>query len=196
MSEEQEEKRRKVSWWRRVTGRERSTPEEEDEERALEEWEDLVEQRIQEAMRRGEFNNLSLKGKPLWVEHNPLVDPAVELAHNLLAGQGFAPGWIEERKYILADIQALRERMYRAWHWYMRRLEVLHARDQDDPEVIEELRWTEARWQQYIVEFETAVVEINRRIDNYNLTVPLIRFQMFRLRVEDELRRLTESDQK
>ncbi len=194
MSEEREEKRRRVSWWRRITGRARSQPEEEDEEHALEEWEDLVEQRIQEAMRRGDFDNLSLKGKPLWVKHNPLVDPAVELAHNLLAGQGFAPGWIEERKSILADINILRERIHRAWHWYMRRLEVLHARDQDDPAVVEELRWTEARWQQYLVEFEAAVVEINRRIDTYNLTVPLVRFQMFRLRVDDELQRIIRVD--
>lgn len=192
MDEERDEKRRRVAWWRRLTGRERREEEDqEEEERTLEEWEDLVEQRIQEAMRRGDFDDLSLKGKPLWVEHNPLVDPAVELAHNLLAGQGFAPGWIEERKYILADIAALRERIHRAWHWYMRRLEVLHARDQEDPEVIEEIRWTEARWQQYVTEFEAEIVEINRRIDTYNLTVPLVRFQMFRLRFREELRRVT-----
>ncbi len=187
-----EEVRRKLDWWRRWLSPEppRATEEEEedDERRSLEEWDDLVEQRIQEAMRRGEFDDLSLKGQPLRFEENPFVDPAEALAHRLLAGQGFTLQWIEERKAIEAEIHALRVRLRRAWHWYMRSLEVLNHRDPDDPEVRDERAWTEARWQQYLVEFEEAIAELNRRIDTYNLTVPLIRFQMFRLRLQEELR--------
>ncbi len=191
--EEQKEARvRRLAWWRRWMGG-RPTPEpdrDEEEEHSLEEWEDLVEQRIQEAMRRGDFDNLPGKGKPLRLERNPFVDPSVELANHLLASHGFVPQWIEERKLILAEIEEARARLHRAWHWYMRRVEVLNGRDQDDPEVVEERMWTERRWQEYMSEFEAAVVEINRRIDTYNLMVPLVRFQMFRIRIGDELRRL------
>ncbi len=193
MSEQRDkdEKLRRLAWWRRLTGRQQvSQDEDEEEEHSLEECEDLVEQRIQEAMRRGDFDNLPGKGKPLRMERNPFVDPAVELAHSLLAGQGFVPQWIEERKLILAEIAQARERLHRAWHWYMRRVEVLNSRNQDDPGVIEERTWTERRWQQYIAEFEAAIVEINRRIDTYNLMVPLVRFQLFRLRLKEELQRL------
>ncbi len=187
---EKEEKLRRWRWGRRLQGEERHHQEDDEEERSLEEWEDLVEQRIQEAMRRGDFDNLSTKGKPLRLESNPLVDPAVELAHSLLAGQGFVPQWIEERKVILAEIEEARTRLYRAWHWYMRQVEVLNSRDTNDPAVAAERARVEQRWERYVSEFETAIGEINRRIDTYNLMVPIIRFQMFRLRLKDELRRL------
>ncbi len=190
--DDKESKLRRLMWWRRLTGQHppSEAEEEEDEERSLEEWDDLVEQRIQEAMRRGDFDNLPGKGKPLRLERNPFVAPEVELAHNLLAGQGFVPLWIEERKIILADIEEARAQLRRAWHWYMRRVEVLNSRDQDDPDVVEERAWTEQRWQKYVEDFEATVLEINRRIDTYNLMVPLVRFQLFRLRVQEELRKL------
>lgn len=180
---------RKIRWWRYWQGRERPPDEEEKDEtrRSLEEWEDLVEQRIQEAMRRGEFDNLSVKGKPLDFEENPFLDPSEALAHRLLAQQGFTLQWIEERKAIEGEIAAFRARLRRAWHWYMRSLEVLNARE-DTPQVQAERAWTEARWQEYIKEFEAVVGEINRRIDTYNLMVPLVRFQMFRLRMDEELK--------
>ncbi len=194
-----DEVRRKLAWWRRWLRSKETVPdtaEEEDDEdqRSLEEWEDLIEQRIQEAMRRGEFDDLSWKGKPLRFEENPFLDPSEALAHRLLAGQGFTLQWIEERKAIEAEVAALRQRVRRAWHWYMRSLEVLNHRDPEDPAVQEERAWTEARWQRYLAEFEEAIAALNRRIDTYNLTVPLIRFQMFRLRLQDELRSIGEGD--
>ncbi len=188
--EDQDLLRRKLAWWRRWTQPARPSQEEEEEDedrRSLEEWEDLVEQRIQEAMRRGDFDNLSTKGKPLRFEENPFVDPADALAHHLLASQGFTLHWIEERKVIEADIRALRRRIHQAWHWYMRQIEVLNSRE-DTPAVREERRWVEERWQAYVGEFEAIIADINRRIDTYNLMVPLVRFQMFRLRLVDELR--------
>ncbi len=187
---EKEDKLRRWRWAQRLRGEAPPQQEDDEEEHSLEEWEDLVEQRIQEAMRRGDFDNLSTKGKPLRLERNPFVDPAVELAHSLLAGQGFTPQWIEERNFILAEIADLRARLRRTWHWYMREVEVLNSREADDPQVIEERAWVEQRWNQYVAEFEAAIVEINRRIDTYNLMVPIVRFQLFRLRMNDELRKL------
>lgn len=183
---------RKIAWWRHWERQKRPVVEEEEEgedRRSLEEWEDLVEQRIQEAMRQGVFDNLSLKGKPLRFEENPFLDPSEALAHRLIANQGFTLQWIEERKAIEAEIAAARARLRRAWHWYMRALEVLNSRE-NTPDVEAEREWTEARWQEYVAEFEAALVEINRRIDTYNLMVPLVRFQMFRLRLKDELQAL------
>ncbi len=190
--DDKEQKRRQIAWWRHFT-RPRPPQEDEDEDedrRSLEEWQNLVEQRIQEAMERGDFDNLPGKGKPLRREPNPFVDPADDLAYSLLRGQGFTLQWIEERKLIQADIEAARTRLHRAWHWYMRRVEVLNSRDPDDPEVIEERRWVERRWQEYVDEFRATVEEINRRIDTYNLMVPLVRFQLFRVRLKEELRAL------
>lgn len=187
---EQEDTRRRLYWWRRVTRRQHPSPQEqggEDERSSPEEWEDLVEQRIKEAMERGEFDNLRGKGQPLNLERNPFADPAWEMAHRMLTGQGFTLQWIEERRLIEADTEAARGRLRRAWLWYMRHIEALNGQDPDDQRVQEERTWVEARWHRYLEDFREAVVELNRRIDTYNLMVPLVRFQMFRLRVEEEL---------
>ncbi len=189
---DKETKRRHLEWWRRIRKATSSRPQpedEEDERRSLEEWQDLVEQRIQEAMRRGEFDHLSVQGKPVDRPTNPFADPAQELAHSLMADQGFVPSWIEERKSILRDIETARARLQRAWAWYRRRMAALDAEDEDF-EIWQERRQVKARWQQYLDAFRAEVTSINSRIDTYNLTVPLVRFQMFRLRINEELSRL------
>ena len=195
--DEKDKARGKILWWRRVTRPPRAPESEtqEEEHQSLEEWQDLVEQRIQEAMKRGDFDDLSTKGKPLNLDWNPFADPAWEMAHSLLQGQGFTLQWIEERRLIEVEIQQARDRLHRAWHWTMRRTEILNARDPDDPEVQKKRAWVEAEWERHLDDFRAAVADLNRRIDDYNLTVPLVRFQMFRLRLHEELRNLGISPQ-
>ncbi len=189
MDERGDAKLRLLRWWKRILS-DAPPPEEDEDRRSLEEWNDLVEQRIREAMERGEFDNPALKGRSVLREENPFLAPEEALAYSLLAGQGFVPQWMEERKALEQAIDDLRRRMRRAWHWYMRRIEVLNARGDEDYATWKERREVEARWQGYIQTFRGEIRALNERIDTYNLTVPLVRFQMFRLRVDEELRHM------
>jgi DnaJ homolog subfamily C member 28 len=69
-------------------------------------WESLIDKKIREAMTRGEFDDLSGKGKPIDLSENPFDDPDWRMAHRMLRNAGFAPAWIEERKDIDSELEA------------------------------------------------------------------------------------------
>lgn len=144
-----------------------STPAQREQERA-----DLIEQRIQEAMANGEFDNLRGKGKPLAFAANPYLDPGQELAFGLLQNNGIAPEWIERDKEIRREIEAARLRLRGVWEEYQ-------AQSID-----------ESIWQAAVAQFEEALQKINHKIDSFNLMVPIVTNQRFRLHREGELRRI------
>jgi Domain of unknown function (DUF1992) len=61
----------------------------------------LAEERIREAMERGEFDNLPLSGKPLPLDSNGFVPEDLRLAYKLLKDAGFLPPEMELRKEIV-----------------------------------------------------------------------------------------------
>jgi len=61
----------------------------------------LAEEKILEAMERGEFDDLPLAGKPLPLESNGSVPEDLRLAYKVLKDAGFLPPEIEMRKEIL-----------------------------------------------------------------------------------------------
>jgi DnaJ family protein C protein 28 len=135
----------------------------------------LVEQRIQEAIEAGLFDDLPGKGKPLVFDDNPYLEPGQELAFGLLKNNGFAPEWIERDKEIRRELHTARERLRRAWQ------------GQTD----------EAAWQAAVSRFEESLNKLNHKIIDFNLTVPIISCQRARLRLEDEVRwvQVTDSSQ-
>ncbi len=137
----------------------------EDERRAL------VERKIQEAMAKGAFDNLPGHGKPLNLNQNPYVDPALDLAFGLLKNNGLAPEWIERDKGIRRERDALRRQLRRAWQAYQ-------AEPNNQKTV----------WQAAVARFEAQLHKLNRKIDDFNLIVPVLSCQRLRLRLEDELR--------
>ena len=80
-----------------------------------------INKQIQEAMERGDFDDLPGKGKPQQFEDNPLIPHEVRMANQILKDNGFAPRWIEVDKEIrgeseqaekvLANIKGRRERL-------------------------------------------------------------------------------------
>ncbi|GAB4542455.1 MAG: hypothetical protein Kow0063_34460 [Anaerolineae bacterium] len=138
------------------------------------EWRDLVEQRIQEAMTAGVFDNLPGKGKPLNLIRNPYLDPSLELAYGLLKNNGYAPEWIALDKEIRQELEVFRTRLGAAW-----------TQQRANPV-------DEATWQTTLTRFEATLAQINRKIDDLNLLVPVISCQRARIRLVDELQRLVE----
>ena len=63
-------------------------------------FERFAEQRILDAIERGEFDNLSCTGEPLPADRTPLVPDAMWLSFKILKNAGCVPPEIEERKEI------------------------------------------------------------------------------------------------
>lgn len=168
----QEERLKRLKW----DLEERQLPPEESTEaaRARREQErtDLIERRIQEAIENGEFDNLRGRGKPLPFNTNPYLDPGQELAFGLLQNNGLAPDWIERDKEIRQELAVARDKLRLAWQHY-----------QANPA-------SETIWEAAVARFSEALVKLNRKIDHFNLVVPLPTNQRFRLRLEDELHRI------
>ncbi|MGB9761663.1 MAG: DUF1992 domain-containing protein [Caldimicrobium thiodismutans] len=60
----------------------------------------IAEERIREAMERGEFDDLELKGKPLELKEDPFVPEELRIAYRMLKNAGFLPKEVELRKEI------------------------------------------------------------------------------------------------
>jgi DnaJ family protein C protein 28 len=124
-------------------------------------FESLVEKKIREAMEEGEFDNLPGKSRPVDLTENPFEDPDMRMVHRLLRNAGFAPAWIEARKDIEAQFELARQTLERAWSLYQPA-----GRSPND-----------AAWERNVTEFRSKVMELNKRIQVYNLKVPAAVFQ-------------------
>ena len=138
-------------------------------------WESLVDKKIREAIEAGEFDNLGGAGRPIDLNENPYEDPDWRTAHRLLRNAGFAPSWIEERKDIDADLEAAR--IVLARNWTIK----LNARWTRNEQTADE------RWEKSVAAFHDKILELNRRIDAWNLKTPNVGFHRNRIDVEREL---------
>lgn len=138
----------------------------------MEKWNDLIDERIENAIKDGAFDNLPGKGKPLVWDDNPNEPSDVRMANKILKNNDLTPTWIADRKAILADIEKLRADIMRVWQ----------RTRQDWPAA--EREWTRA-----IAEWETRIVALNRRILDINIVLPVSSMEVLRLRMDEELRR-------
>ena len=67
--------------------------------------EQLAEPRIQEAIGRGEFDNLAGAGKPLALDDDTFVPPELRIAYRILKNAGYLPRDLELRSEI-SDLEA------------------------------------------------------------------------------------------
>lgn len=146
------------------------------------EWNDLISHRIEEAMRNGAFDNLRNKGKPLPNQHNPHVPADQQMANDLLKNNGLAPQWITDRTSMLRAIDAFRAKVrsvaaeYReAW------------RDAASPIARNQLR---DRWTLQLATWEEEIRLLNQRINVINLQQPIARLEIFKLILDEELKRV------
>jgi hypothetical protein len=58
----------------------------------------IAEQRIAEAIARGDFDDLPGTGKPLVFDDDPLVPPELRMAYRILRNAGFVPPELSERR--------------------------------------------------------------------------------------------------
>ncbi|WP_322807489.1 DUF1992 domain-containing protein [Thermanaerothrix sp.] len=124
----------------------------------------LAEEKIRAAMEAGAFDQLPGRGKPLQLNDNPYEPPEWRLAFHLLRTHGFTLPWLEIRREIETDLQAARAELALA---------------------VNQPTWEEAQ-----AHFRARLTILNKRIFNYNLHVPLERFQLPLLNIEAEIERI------
>ena len=132
-----------------------------------------IEKQIAKAIEDGEFDDLPGSGEPLSLE---ALARDENLAHRLLVDHGFALPWIERRKEIEREWTNACQRLTRRAEWLSREGKSLSS----------SVSWTHA-----VDEFRKEVLEINKRVDDYNLSVPLSQFQRRRFDAEAEIARLS-----
>lgn len=140
-----------------------------------ESWQSFVEYRIQKAQARGEFDNLPGHGKPLPPETVNPYEGDRALAHKILRDHGFAPAWIELDKEVRRELESIRRCLTESRRRY--------GADS-------------ASWRRAVDRLAGQIVELNRKIDLYNLKSPAMQFQRRRIVLTDELRRVEQMEEK
>jgi hypothetical protein len=72
-------------------------------------FEIIAENRIREAIDNGEFDNLTLSGKPLDLDESPFVPLHLRLTQKILKNAGFLPPVLELKKEIVQLSERLSE---------------------------------------------------------------------------------------
>ncbi|XP_068633458.1 LOW QUALITY PROTEIN: dnaJ homolog subfamily C member 28 [Battus philenor] len=123
----------------------------------------LVEDLIQESISKGEFDNLSGKGKPLKDQNmNPYVDFTTHKLNEVLINNGFTPEWITMRKEIDQDIELLKEEIKRDRMY----LGPFPLSEED-----------KIKWDKIYESNKNLADSINIKINTYNLIVPILNKQ-------------------
>lgn len=146
-----------------------------------EEYHDLVGRRIDEAIRNGAFDNLRGKGKPLNLQRNPYVPQEMEMAYSIMQKNNIAPEWISDRAELLRRIEAFRQQLQAAVH-------ACQAKRQASSAAAARAQAAQG-WHQQLQEFEAKLHQLNRQIEIVNLKQPVLRLEVFKLRLDEELTR-------
>ncbi|NXO86656.1 DJC28 protein, partial [Sitta europaea] len=134
----------------------------------------LVEDLIQESMAKGDFDNLSGKGKPLQkFSHSPHIDPMTHNLNRILIDNGYQPEWILLQKEIRETIGRLRKGI------------VASRRKLGEPMTLS----GQKQWARICEQFEEDIRKLNKRVDDFNLVVPILSRQMVHFSTDKEMLR-------
>uniref|UniRef100_A0A8C8SC37 DnaJ heat shock protein family (Hsp40) member C28 n=1 Tax=Pelusios castaneus TaxID=367368 RepID=A0A8C8SC37_9SAUR len=134
----------------------------------------LVEDLIQESMAKGDFDNLSGKGKPLQkFSYCPHVDPMTHNLNRILIDNGYQPEWILMQKEIRETIEELRK-------------DIVASRNKLG-EPMTSCR--QKQWNQICEQFIEDIKKLNKRISDFNLIVPILNRQMVHFYADKEIAR-------
>ena len=148
-------------------------------------WRSNIDQIIDEAQKKGFFDNLPGKGKPLRLKKNPYAEESA-LAYELLQNNDYTLPWIAERKEIAQQIAALRADLLTSWRGHQGALRAADDGARQD--------FLAAEWQAYLQQQRAVVAELNEKIARVNLTIPVGRLEILKLRLDRELQRIGARD--
>lgn len=137
----------------------------------------LVEDLIQESMAKGDFDNLSGKGKPLKKFSGcSYIDPMTHNLNRILIDNGYQPEWILMQKEIKDTIEQLREAL------------LVSRKKLGNPLSPGEQK----QWAQLCEQFQENIRKLNKRISDFNLIVPILTRQKVHFDAQKEIIRVQE----
>lgn len=92
----------------------------------IDDWDEYVQEQIQEGIERGEFENLPDKGKPIRIWRTE-VNPEYDLAFSRLKNAGIVPAWMELDAEIARMTQEMETFLTASRAYLERHLEALRA---------------------------------------------------------------------
>ncbi|XP_005073869.1 dnaJ homolog subfamily C member 28 [Mesocricetus auratus] len=135
----------------------------------------LVEDLIQESMAKGDFDNLSGKGKPLKKFSGcSYIDPMTHNLNRILIDNGYQPEWILMQKEIRDTIEQLREAL------------LVCRKKLGNPLTPGEQR----QWDHVCKQFQENIQKLNKRISDFNLIVPILTRQKVHFDAQKEMIRV------
>lgn len=137
----------------------------------------LVEDLIQESMAKGDFDNLSGKGKPLKKFSGcSYIDPMTHNLNRILIDNGYQPEWILMQKEIKDTIDELRKAI------------LVSRKKLGNPMTSTEQK----QWSQVCEQFQENIRKLNKRINDFNLIVPLLTRQKVHFDAQKEIAKVQE----
>ena len=151
------------------------------------EEDDPLEDKIVEAMERGDFDNLPGLGKPLRLENDRLVPGEYRLAYRIMRDNDVQPDWIALQQEIDQRIQQARDDLDAAARYFFAVQTELADKPGAD-NVRRRLRARDVR-DDALAAFRDCVPEINKKIALFNLKVPAVHLTRDLLDEAREIRR-------
>jgi DnaJ family protein C protein 28 len=150
-------------------------------ERAEQQLRSVVERKIEEAQKKGLFDDLPGKGKPLDLQKNPHAGDRA-LAFELLQNNDYTLPWIAARNDLLAAAARVRRRLAEQWH--------LHKEQLQDTHHPLERQALQDEWRHYLGSLREEIGALNKEIGHVNLSIPVERLEILKVNLDKELQRI------
>jgi DnaJ family protein C protein 28 len=142
--------------------------------------EELVENQIQKARERGDFDNLEGTGKPLDLSENPYEPPELRMVMRILKNSDFTPYWIQLGK----DIDADSAKLWQEVEYFKKYSLVTLVNQKHTTATVDRLAKEKA---QFYVEKRQQFEKMKKKILDYNLHCPTFRLGRANIEVDDEM---------
>lgn len=156
-------------------------PEAEKRGRMRFDWDNLIEDLIEDGRQRGLFDDLSGKGQPLDLRRN-LFEGGQALSNQLLKDNNLRPAWLSHRLSVQERIDQFRQGVARSWQRYAAAYEQAAGETHRTALTI--------GWDDECRRWESEIIELNKLVGDYNLRRPSSNLEIFTLRLNDELKRV------
>jgi hypothetical protein len=144
-------------------------------------WNDLMEDLIEDGRRRGLFEDLPGKGKPLDLDKN-IYEGSNTLANQIMKANDIKPVWLAQRISVSERIEELRAEMARTWDRYSAAFTYAHGESHRQALTI--------GWDDQCQRWQSTIERLNKEIETYNLKRPRGQTELLKLRLLDELKRI------
>ncbi|GJQ11474.1 hypothetical protein GpartN1_g3265.t1 [Galdieria partita] len=135
----------------------------------------FVEMRIREMILNGDFENLKGKGKPFNYSDSSVRDGTFDLAMKMLKNNDLKPPWIELMQEIDKEKKAIRQFLRLQWLNYL-----VASRTFVDQDISLNNTGIWCKQEEYL---KQQIMQLNRKIDDFNLQKPERMDFIFRLRL-------------